>query len=96
MMDKTLYGVWRCFLTPILPSRFVDYHRLKRRFQPRFRSSPEALLDFRRVDVYVENKRCICPIETEQFGLVLLIAVAATMVGLKVSRSRRKEGSRFI
>lgn len=33
------------------------------------------------VDVYTENKRCICPIETKEFGTVLLIAIAATMVG---------------
>ena len=33
------------------------------------------------VDVYTENKRCICPIETKEFGLVLLIAISATMVG---------------
>jgi phosphatidylserine decarboxylase len=33
------------------------------------------------VDVYTDNKRCICPIETSEFGLVILIAVAATMVG---------------
>ena len=33
------------------------------------------------VNVYTDNKRCICPIETDEFGLVLLIAVAATMVG---------------
>jgi phosphatidylserine decarboxylase len=35
----------------------------------------------RKVDVYTENKRVILPIETEHFGLVLFIAVAATMVG---------------
>lgn len=33
------------------------------------------------VDVYTENKRCICPIQTDEFGLVVLIAIAATMVG---------------
>lgn len=33
------------------------------------------------VNVYTENKRCVCPIETKEFGLVLLIAIAATMVG---------------
>jgi len=33
------------------------------------------------VDVYTENKRCICPIETKEFGLVMLVAVGATMVG---------------
>jgi len=35
----------------------------------------------RKVDVYTENKRVIVPIHTEHFGLVLFIAVAATMVG---------------
>jgi phosphatidylserine decarboxylase len=33
------------------------------------------------VNVYTENKRVVCPIDTEEFGLVLLIAIAATMVG---------------
>jgi len=33
------------------------------------------------VDVYTLNKRCICPIETKEFGLVVLIAIAATAVG---------------
>jgi len=33
------------------------------------------------VDVYTENKRCVCPIETKEFGLVMLVAVGATMVG---------------
>jgi len=33
------------------------------------------------VDVYTENKRCVCPIETKEFGQVILIAVGATMVG---------------
>lgn len=33
------------------------------------------------VNVYTENKRCICPIDTKEFGLVVLIAVGATMVG---------------
>jgi len=35
----------------------------------------------RNVDVYTTNKRCICPIETKEFGTVILIAVAATLVG---------------
>jgi len=35
----------------------------------------------RNVDVYTANKRCICPIQTKEFGLVLLIAIGATMVG---------------
>jgi phosphatidylserine decarboxylase len=33
------------------------------------------------VNVYTENKRCVCLIDTEEFGAVILIAVAATMVG---------------
>jgi len=33
------------------------------------------------VNVYTDNKRCICPVETKEFGTVLLIAVGATMVG---------------
>jgi len=33
------------------------------------------------VNVYTDNKREVCVIDTEQFGLVILIAVAATMVG---------------
>jgi phosphatidylserine decarboxylase len=33
------------------------------------------------VDVYTLNKRCICPVDTKEFGLVVLIAVAATAVG---------------
>jgi len=33
------------------------------------------------VDVYTENKRVICPIETKEFGSVILVAVGATMVG---------------
>jgi len=35
----------------------------------------------RNVDVYTHNKRCVCPIETKEFGLVVLIAVGAAMVG---------------
>ena len=33
------------------------------------------------VDVYTDNKRCVCPIDTADFGTVVLVAVAATMVG---------------
>ena len=33
------------------------------------------------VDVYTENKRSVCPIDSDDFGQVVLIAVAATMVG---------------
>jgi len=33
------------------------------------------------VDVYTENKRVVIPIETKEFGTVILIAVGATMVG---------------
>jgi len=33
------------------------------------------------VDVYTANKRCVVPIETKEFGTVVLIAVGATMVG---------------
>lgn len=33
------------------------------------------------MDVYTENKRCICPVESKEFGTVLVIGVAATMVG---------------
>jgi len=35
----------------------------------------------RNVDVYTKNKRVVCPIETKEFGLVILVAVGATMVG---------------
>jgi phosphatidylserine decarboxylase len=35
----------------------------------------------RDVDVYTDNKRCICPIQTKEFGTVILVAIAATMVG---------------
>lgn len=48
------------------------------------------------VDVYTENKRCICPIETEQFGSVILVAVAASMVGsigfVKCKCAENREG----
>lgn len=33
------------------------------------------------VNVYTRNHRCICPVETKEFGLVLIVAIAATMVG---------------
>jgi len=33
------------------------------------------------INVYGENKRCIVPIETKEFGTVLYIAVGATLVG---------------
>ena len=33
------------------------------------------------VDVYTTNKRTVCPIDTEQFGLVILVAIGASMVG---------------
>ena len=33
------------------------------------------------VDVFTENKRSICPLDSPQFGLVVLIAVGASMVG---------------
>jgi len=33
------------------------------------------------VDVYTTNKRCVIPIETKEFGTVIMIAVGATMVG---------------
>ena len=33
------------------------------------------------VDVFTGNKRVVCPIDTQQFGLVLLVAIGATMVG---------------
>jgi phosphatidylserine decarboxylase len=33
------------------------------------------------VNVYTENKRVLIPIETEEFGLVMLVAVGAIMVG---------------
>jgi len=35
----------------------------------------------RNVDVYTTNKRVICPIESDEFGLVILVAIGATMVG---------------
>lgn len=67
-----------------------DYHRfhypVSGKLLPRFliqgeyhTVSPIAVR--KNVDVYTENKRCICPIETADFGLVVLIAIAATMVG---------------
>lgn len=67
-----------------------DYHRfhwpVSGRLLPRFLISGEyhtvsPIAVRKNVDVYTENKRCICPIETDEFGLVLLIAIAATMVG---------------
>lgn len=33
------------------------------------------------VDVYTENKRVVCPIESPEFGLVTFVAIGATMVG---------------
>ena len=33
------------------------------------------------VDVYTENKRVVCPIDTQAFGKVVLVAVGASMVG---------------
>ena len=36
------------------------------------------------VDVYTDNKRCIMPVQTDEFGLVLLVAIAATMVGTMI------------
>ena len=33
------------------------------------------------VDVFTDNHRSICPIDTEQFGLVVLVAIGASMVG---------------
>jgi len=33
------------------------------------------------MDVYTENKRVVCPIETDEFGLVTFVAIGATMVG---------------
>jgi len=32
------------------------------------------------MDVYTENKRVVCPIETDEFGLVTFVAIGATMV----------------
>jgi hypothetical protein len=32
------------------------------------------------VDVYTENKRVVCPIESPEFGLVTFVAIGATMV----------------
>lgn len=32
------------------------------------------------VDVYTKNKRCICVVESESFGTILLCIIAATMV----------------
>eukprot|EP00475_Leptophrys_vorax_P016864 TRINITY_DN23362_c0_g1_i1.p1 TRINITY_DN23362_c0_g1~~TRINITY_DN23362_c0_g1_i1.p1 ORF type:complete len:754 (-),score=236.71 TRINITY_DN23362_c0_g1_i1:41-2302(-) len=67
-----------------------DYHRwhtpVAGRFGPRF-DIPGALYTVnpiainQPVNVYTENKRCVCLIDTEEFGAVILIAVAATMVG---------------
>lgn len=42
------------------------------------------------LDVYGENVRVICPIDTEQFGRVMVICVGAMMVGSTVIT--RKEG----
>jgi phosphatidylserine decarboxylase len=33
------------------------------------------------IDVYTDNRRTICPIQTEDFGTVIVICIAATMVG---------------
>jgi len=33
------------------------------------------------VNVYTDNHRCVCPIQTKEFGLVILVAIAASMVG---------------
>lgn len=33
------------------------------------------------VDVYTENKRVVCPIDSAEFGLVTFVAIGATMVG---------------
>merc|ERR1712000_619570 len=33
------------------------------------------------VDVYTENKRVVCPIDSDEFGLVTFVAIGATMVG---------------
>lgn len=32
------------------------------------------------VDVYTENKRVVCPIDSDEFGLVTFVAIGATMV----------------
>jgi len=67
-----------------------DYHRfhlpvtgyLKKRFPIGGDYNTVNPMAIRRnVDVYTTNKRTICPIETNEFGTVLLIAIAATMVG---------------
>jgi len=67
-----------------------DYHRwhypVSGRLLPRFPISGDYITVSpiavrQRVDVYTDNKRCIIPIETDEFGLVVMIAVGATMVG---------------
>jgi phosphatidylserine decarboxylase len=32
------------------------------------------------VDVYTENKRVVCPVDSDEFGLVTFVAIGATMV----------------
>jgi len=46
----------------------------------------------RKVDVYTTNKRCICPIETKEFGTVVLVAVGAAMVGSILFDDEKDEG----
>jgi len=67
-----------------------DYHRwhypvtgniLKRHFIPGDYVTVSPIAVRTTVDVYTGNHRCICPIQTKEFGLVLIIAVAATLVG---------------
>jgi len=67
-----------------------DYHRwhlpvtgtLKKRFLIKGEFNTVNPIAIRRnVDVYTTNTRCICPIETKEFGTVILIAVGATLVG---------------
>jgi phosphatidylserine decarboxylase len=33
------------------------------------------------IDVYTENKRVVCPVDSPEFGLVTFVAIGATMVG---------------
>jgi len=46
----------------------------------------------RNIDVYTSNKRCICPVETKEFGTVICIAVGATMVGSMFFTCPAKQG----
>jgi len=67
-----------------------DYHRwhlpvtgkpLVRHMIPGDFNTVNPIAIRRNIDVYTTNQRCICPIETKEFDLVILVAVGAAMVG---------------